>query len=112
MSWKWLSSRNQTISSDRATNPDSAWGRAGLHTGDRLVSLDGQRVATAADFRAWLGQLRVGQTARLEVARGGAVLTVAVLVNGYDRPAVRIEEIADATAEQLRLRAQWADGEP
>src|SRR5438445_13725535 len=25
----------------RITDPSSAWGRAGLHTGDRLVSLDG-----------------------------------------------------------------------
>jgi predicted metalloprotease with PDZ domain len=96
----------------RLTNPDSAWGRAGLHTGDRLVSLDGRAVATAADFRQWLGQLRVGQTARLEVMRDGVVLTAAVLITGYDRPTVRVEEIADATAEQLRLRTRWADNGP
>ena len=95
----------------RLTNPESAWGRAGLQTGDRLISLDGQRVATAADFRQWIRQLRVGQTARLEVMRNGQVSRVAVLVTGYDHPTVRIQEIADATAEQLRLRAQWADGE-
>src|SRR6185503_758059 len=43
----------------RLTNPASAWGRAGLHTGDRLISVDGQRVATPTDFRAWLGKLHI-----------------------------------------------------
>jgi predicted metalloprotease with PDZ domain len=96
----------------RLTNPDSAWGRAGLRTGDHLVSLDGQRIATMADFRQWIRRLSVGQTARLEVMRNGTVSTVAVVVTGYDRPSVRLQEIADATPEQLRLRTQWANGEP
>lgn len=96
----------------RLTNPASAWGRAGLHTGDRLVSLDGHPVATLRDFRSWLGKLHLGDTVRVEVMRDGAVSPVAVLVNGYDRPTVRIEEIADATSEQRRLRAQWLTAAP
>lgn len=89
------------------SNPASVWGRAGLHTGDRLVSLDGQPVATSTDFRSRLGQLHIGDTARVEVLRNGAVSQVSVAINGYDRPTVRIVEIADATSEQQRLRAQW-----
>ncbi len=91
----------------RLTTPASAWGRAGLHTGDHLVSLDGHPVATSTDFRAWLGKLDVGDTPRVEVMRDGAVSQVVVSINSYDRPTVRIVEIADATSEQQRLRAQW-----
>jgi predicted metalloprotease with PDZ domain len=91
----------------RLTNPISAWGCAGLHTGDRLVSVDGRPVATSADFRSWIGNLHIGDTARVEVVRDGAVSQLAVLVSGYDRPTVRIDEIANATPEQRRLRAQW-----
>lgn len=94
----------------RLINPANSWGRAGLHTGDRLVLLDGQPVATTTDFRSWLGKLRIGDTARFVVARDGttgATSDVTVVVTGYDRPVVTIGEVADATGEQRRLRAQW-----
>ena len=96
----------------RLTNPGSAWGRGGLHTGDHLVSLDGHAVATSMDFRSWLETLHVGDTARVEIVRDGVVSTVAVLVTGYDRPTVRIEEIADATSDQRKLQAQWLMSAP
>jgi len=96
----------------RLTDPASAWGRAGLHTGDHLVSLDGHPVATTTDFRSWLGNLHVGDTARVEVVRDGVVSRSAVLVNGYDRPTVRIDEIADATPEQRKLQTQWLTAGP
>lgn len=95
----------------RLTNPASAWGRAGLHTGDRLISVDGQRVATPVDFRVWLGKLRIGDEARVELARNGRTLTISVAVSGYDRPTVRLEEIPDARPEQIRLRTQWLNAE-
>jgi predicted metalloprotease with PDZ domain len=99
----------------RLINPASSWSRAGLHTGDRLVSLDGHTVATPTDFRSWLGKLQIGDTARLVVARNGAAGStseVTVVVTGYDRPAVTIGELADATVEQRRLRAQWLSAHP
>jgi predicted metalloprotease with PDZ domain len=89
------------------SNPASVWGRAGLHTGDRLVALEGSPVATPMDFRSRLGQLHIGDTARVEVMRNGVALRLSVVINGYDRPRVRLVEIAGATSEQLRLRAQW-----
>jgi predicted metalloprotease with PDZ domain len=91
----------------RITDPTGAWGRAGLHTGDHLLALDGRPIATSTDFRSWLGKLHIGDTARVEVMRDGAVSRMAVLVNGYDRPTVRIHEIPKTTPRQLRLRAQW-----
>ena len=94
------------------SNPASAWGRAGLHTGDQLVSLNGQPVATATDFRTRLGQLHIGDTALVEVMRKGVLSRLSVPIVGYDRPTVRIVEIADATAEQVRLRMQWLTGAP
>ncbi|HYR77943.1 MAG TPA: PDZ domain-containing protein [Pyrinomonadaceae bacterium] len=96
----------------RLTNPTSVWGRAGLHTGDRVVSVDGHPIATSTDFRSWLGKIHLGDTARLEVMRNGVVSTLAVQITGYDRPTVKIDEIADATVEQRSLRERWLAATP
>jgi predicted metalloprotease with PDZ domain len=93
----------------RIINPNSVWGRAGLHTGDRLIAIDGKPVATSTEFRSWVSKLHVGDTANVQVESGGAVSKVAVVIAGYDRSRVKIEEIAGATSEQKRLRAQWQE---
>src|SRR3989441_8588388 len=51
------------------TNPASTWGRAGLHSRDQLVSIDGTPVATWSDFRARMQRLRLGDTVRVQVRR-------------------------------------------
>jgi predicted metalloprotease with PDZ domain len=92
----------------------SIWGRAGLHTGDRLISVDGRGIATWPDLRARLQELRIGDTIRLEVGRPSAAgsFRAAVTVTGFERPVVRIEELPGATAQQRALRNRWLRGEP
>ena len=94
------------------TNPGSAWGRAGLHTGDRLAVLNGAPVATVAYFRSIVTRLRIGDTAALEVRRPSGAWRTAVVVAGYERPVVRLEEIPGATERQRTVRAEWIAGSP
>ena len=95
------------------SNPASAWGRAGLHTNDQLVSVNGRAMATWPELRALLTSAHIGDTLRFEVARPAGVFHTNVVVSGYDRPVVRIEEIATATARQRAVRAGWlARGRP
>lgn len=91
----------------RIGNPQSAWGRAGLHTGDEVVSVGGQPSSTWLEFRSWLRTLKVGDTARLEVKRDGVNRTFNVHIEPYDIPTVRLFELPNANAKQLRLRAAW-----
>jgi predicted metalloprotease with PDZ domain len=91
----------------RIGNPQSAWGKAGLHTGDRLVSVDGRRVTSWSEFREWLRGLKVGDVGRLVVIRDGVSRTVEVRIDPYDVPRVSISERADATVRQKRLRQMW-----
>lgn len=99
---------NQTEFRIRITNPQSAWGRAGLHTGDRLVSVDGRSVNSWSELRNWLRTLKIGDTARAEIIRGGRQTTVTVPVTGYETTKVTIVESPDATPRQKRLRETWS----
>ncbi len=83
-------------------NPASAWGRAGLHSRDRLVSLNGVPVRTWAELRAKLQALRLGDTVRVQVQRA-APFEATVVVAGFERPTVRIERLPNATVAQRRL---------
>jgi predicted metalloprotease with PDZ domain len=92
------------------SDPASAWGRAGLHTGDRLVSIDGAAVRTWPELRAVLTRATIGDTLRFEVAREGGPFRTAVAVSGFNRPVVRIEEVPDAGARERGVREAWLRG--
>lgn len=92
------------------THPGSTWGRAGLHSGDRLMSVDGTPVATWPELRARLQRLRIGDTIRIEVRRPTGPFPARVTVSGFERPTVRIESLPNATTGQRALGAQWLKG--
>jgi predicted metalloprotease with PDZ domain len=92
------------------TNPSSAWGRAGLHTGDRVVAVNGAPIATWPEFRSAVARARIGDTVRVEVRRPTGTWSTNVVITGYNRPVVRIEEIPEATDRQRALRQRWMDG--
>jgi predicted metalloprotease with PDZ domain len=89
-------------------NPSSTWGRAGLHTNDRLVSIGGRAVSTWPEVRAAVSAARLGDTLRVEVVRAGGARDVAkVGMTGFNRPVVRIVELPEATPRQRAVRAAW-----
>jgi predicted metalloprotease with PDZ domain len=91
--------------------PSTEWGRAGLHTGDRLVSWNGAAMNDAQQLRTAIMQLHIADTARVSVMRDSGEFAATVVVSGYDRPVVRIEEIPGATATQRAERARWMAGQ-
>lgn len=95
----------------RITNSNSVWARAGLRTGDKLVSADGKPTTTWIEFRQWLRTLKIGDTASLVVVSNGAAKTVEVPIKTFDVPSVRLVELENATPKQLRLRTAWTNAE-
>src|SRR5439155_332524 len=72
-------------------NPGRAWGRAGLHAGDRLVTMNGTTLPSTADFRSFVNGLRIGDTVVVSVRRPTSAWRVSVVVAGYARPVVQLE---------------------
>lgn len=91
----------------RVANSESAWARAGIRTGDKLISADGEPVADWNEFRTWLRTLKVGDKARLALLRGGVEKIIEVPLKPFDVPSVRLVELENANAKQIRLREAW-----
>jgi predicted metalloprotease with PDZ domain len=80
------------------TDPRSAWASAGLHTGDRITSLNGAPIPDMRAFRGVVGR------------RGGAARTALVHLAPYSVTRIRIDEIPSATPRQRERRARWLAG--
>jgi predicted metalloprotease with PDZ domain len=91
-------------------NPDAVWSRAGLHTGDRLRSINGAAVTEVDEFRNLLGRLAIGDTVRLELSRPSGAFATTITIRGYQRPVVSIDTLPAATEKQRMLREAWLAG--
>ena len=96
----------------KVSDPSSAWGKAGLHTGDRLRTMNGQPIAARDAFLGVLRQLKSGDTVHVEFERGGVRRSATVVMAPFDRPFVQLREVASPTPAQRALRARWEAGAP
>jgi predicted metalloprotease with PDZ domain len=91
-------------------DPSSTWVKAGLHSRDRLVAINGEPIRTWLELRAVLTRARIGDTLAFEVRRETGPFRTTVTVAGFDRPQVRLVD-TDARPEHLRLRKEWMRSE-
>ena len=94
------------------TNPESAWGRAGLHTGDRVLAINGEATHTPTAVRGALRKSRSGDTLHVDIERTGARRTATVVMTPFDRPVVELRDLAVVTPAQRALRARWEGATP
>lgn len=90
--------------------PETAWGRAGFHTGDEIIAWNGAAVDSLAQLRTLIAGLGMGDTVRLAVRRDAGRFEATVTIGGYNRPSVRISPRADATDAQRAMLIQWLRG--
>ena len=91
----------------RVFDRTSAWAKAGLHTGDSVMTINGATITDVPGFRSAVLGLTVGDSVRIEVARGARRYRAAFVLPRLMEPVVTIEETPGATAKQRALRDAW-----
>lgn len=96
----------------RSPSRTDAWARAGLHSGDKLLAMNGTPMRQLTDARNFLTRQKIGDTVVVDIVRAGKPQRVTVNVTGFQQPVVRISEGPDATAKQRAIRDRWMRAEP
>jgi predicted metalloprotease with PDZ domain len=93
------------------SDPGTTWGKAGIHTGDRLISINGNAVKTWPELRSLLVRPKLGDTLTFLIERTGGPFQTTVTIGGFTRPRARLEALSGATERRVRLRDRWLRGQ-
>jgi predicted metalloprotease with PDZ domain len=89
------------------TDPLSCWGKAGLHTYDKIIAVNGLPIKNSRDFRAILSGFHIGDNLLIEIQRPAGKLQTSVTIMGYKQPHPVIKKIKGTTELQHKLFDQW-----
>jgi predicted metalloprotease with PDZ domain len=90
------------------TDPRSAWAKAGLQTGDRIVAIGGTAVEGRRAALNAIRSLRAGGRVRVDFVRGDRAMSTEVAAGaGYSTTRVAFEDLPRVTPAQRAARARW-----
>ncbi len=90
--------------------PDSGAAKAGIKSGDVVVSLDGQTLSSFAELRAKVGSLGPGVVVKLGILRGGKAMDVNVTLGASPEVAVSLDTINPALTGATLSNVDTKDG--
>ena len=107
--YAWTDPADNTVRL-QITDPASVWGRAGLHSGDQILRLNGAAVDTVAAARASIAGLKTGAVLSIEVNHAGVSRSAKVTVEPLERLRVRISRLPNPTDRQQAVLEAWRSG--
>ena len=93
------------------TNPQSSWGKAGLHTGDEVLSLNDSAIKTPADFYTPIRAAKIGDRFTVIIKRKGQTIPINIIMREYKIALATIKQIEQLTTKQKRLFQQWEEAQ-
>lgn len=89
------------------TQPNGCWARAGLHSGDIILAIDGKPIGQPLDFFQQIHTAKPGDRLQVSVIHEHKTLSKTVLITGYRVPEIAIEELAGMDRQTDTLKARW-----
>ncbi|HVM90090.1 MAG TPA: PDZ domain-containing protein [Puia sp.] len=105
----WNDAAMQTIKL-WVTDPQSCWGKAGLHTGDVLLKINDAAVTGTSVFYSSLDKLKPGDTVIIEIKRNEKIIRAEVYLTSVYETWVSIERLPSLSAKQEKLYVEWING--
>jgi predicted metalloprotease with PDZ domain len=102
--------RNQADLQIGIIDPSNCWGKAGLHTGDRLLSINDSPMTSRNEFYSYLRRVRMGDTLYIAIQKPTEIWKTKIVITGYKQASVKIGETASASEKQKALRSSWMTG--
>jgi predicted metalloprotease with PDZ domain len=93
------------------TDPQGCWGKAGLHTGDVLLSIDDSAVSSAGEFFSRSDKWKPGDAVTIEIKKGDKANKIVVHTTTHDVTSVTIERAQKPLAKAERLYGEWIAGQ-
>jgi predicted metalloprotease with PDZ domain len=88
-------------------DPLSCWGKAGLHTGDQLISINRSLTKNLNDFFPVVRKLKTGDHVEVEVKRGSKQFKTFVTISGYQTPKINLTTVPSPTLIQQQRFESW-----
>ena len=76
--------------------PKSSAAKAGIKSGDVLVSVDGKRISSFAELRAKIGTSEIGKEITLGLLRGGKPMDVKVVLENTEGNSTKAEKLSES----------------
>jgi predicted metalloprotease with PDZ domain len=92
------------------TDPEGIWAKAGIHTGDVVISINEQKIGNRNDLWKQLRSIKLGDEVKMEIMRPAGVFKTTVLIGSYKQPVVELHRVANPSIIQQKVESIWLEG--
>jgi predicted metalloprotease with PDZ domain len=104
--WAWQKNNAGPVRAS-VNDPTGIWANAGLHTGDYILSVNGQPVLTGRNFYDIINTAKYGDTLKLTTSTKNGRKSFPVHFTGYKKAEVKLVPFVRPTLQQQQNLQSW-----